>query len=148
MTSGRRTDISLALPIRVYYQDTDAAGVVFHATYLNFLERARVEWLRARGFELREMADRYGVFFIVRTLEIAYVRPAQLDDLVHATARVQKMGRVQVTFAQTVLREAEELVRAQVNLACVSAEGFRPAAIPEPLRATFAEGVASVTGAT
>jgi acyl-CoA thioester hydrolase len=135
------------VPIRVYYQDTDAAGVVFHATYLNFLERARVEWLRARGFDLREIVERYGVFFIVRTLEIAYVRPAQLDDLVHASAQVLKMGRVQVTFAQTVLRDTEELVRARVNLACVTADGFRPAAIPEPLRTTFAEGVASVNEA-
>jgi acyl-CoA thioester hydrolase len=135
------------VPIRVYYQDTDAAGVVFHATYLNFLERARIEWLRVRGFDLREIVDRYGIFFIVRTLEIAYVRPAQLDDLVHASAQVLKMGRVQVTFAQTVLRDTEELVRARVNLACVTADGFRPAAIPEPLRATFAEGVASVNEA-
>jgi acyl-CoA thioester hydrolase len=121
--------------------------VVFHATYLNFLERARIEWLRARGFDLRQTVERYGVFFIVRTLEIAYVRPALLDDLVHASAQVLNMGRVQVTFAQTVLRDTEELVRARVNLACVSAGGLRPAAIPEPLRATFAEAVASSNGA-
>ena len=80
--------------MRVYFQDTDAGGVVFHATYLDFLERARVEWLRAKGFDQTELAQRFKLVFMVRQLEIAYVKPAVLDDLVTVTAEVGKMGQI------------------------------------------------------
>ena len=127
--------------MRVYYQDTDAGGVVFHATYLDFFERARMEWMRARGFDSRELASQFRLVFIVRHLEIAYMKPALLDDLVTVSAAVEKMGRAQLTFAQQVRRNGETLVRAAVNVACVSADGLKPAPFPEEIRVSLADGV-------
>ena len=124
----------------MYYQDTDAGGVMFHATYLDFLERARMEWMRARGFDARELAGRFRLVFIVRKLEIAYMKPALLDDLVSVTAAVEKMGRAQLTFAQQIRRDGETLVRAAVNVACVEAGSLRPAPFPEEIRASLAQG--------
>ena len=127
----------------MYYQDTDAGGVMFHATYLDFLERARTEWMRARGFDVRELAGRFRLVFIVRKLEIAYMKPALLDDLVSVTAAVEKMGRAQLTFAQQIRRDGETLVRAAVNVACVEAGSLRPAPFPEEIRASLAQGAKS-----
>jgi acyl-CoA thioester hydrolase len=125
--------------VRVYFQDTDAAGVVFHATYLDFMERARIEWLRAKGFEPRELARRFRLLFIVRQMQVSYLKPAQLDDLVRVSAAVEKMGRVQVTFVQEVRRGGEALMRASVNVACVETGSFRPVPIPEEVLAAFAD---------
>ena len=108
----------------MYYQDTDAGGVMFHATYLDFLERARMEWMRARGFDARELGGRFGLVFIVRKLEIAYLKPALLDDLVTVSAAVEKMGRAQLTFAQQVRRAGQTLARAAVTRSSSKA-GFR-----------------------
>jgi acyl-CoA thioester hydrolase len=124
--------------VRVYFQDTDAGGVVFHATYLDFLERARVEWLRAKGFDQTELARRFKLVFMVRQLEIAYVKPALLDDLVTVTADVGKMGRAQLTFLQEVRRGDETLLRASVNVACVATADFKPMPIPGELQASLA----------
>ena len=131
--------MAFAMPVRVYYQDTDAAGVVFHATYLDFMERARVEWLRSQGFEPQELERRFRLLFIVRHLDIAYVKPAVLDDLVTVTAAVQKLGRAQVTLLQEVLRGSEALVRASVNLACVATGSLKPMPVPEEVLASFAD---------
>ncbi len=133
--------MSFAIPVRVYYQDTDAAGVVFHATYLDFMERARVEWLRDQGFEPQELARRFGLVFIVRHLDIAYMKPAVLDDLVTVTAAVQKLGGAQVTLVQEIMRGKEALVRATVNLACVATGSLKPMPVPEDVRAMFADEV-------
>ena len=127
--------------MRVYYQDTDAGGVMFHATYLDFFERARMEWMRERGFDARELVSRFGLVFIVRQLEIAYMKPALLDDLVTVSAEVGKMGRAQLTFAQEVRRNGETLVRAIVNVACVGADDLKPTPFPEEIRASLAHGV-------
>lgn len=126
--------------MRVYYQDTDAGGVMFHATYLDYLERARMEWMRARGFDARELASRFRLVFIVRQLEIAYMKPALLDDLVSVSAAVEKMGRAQLTFAQEVRRDGEILVRAAVNVACVGADDLKPMPFPEEIRMSLAGG--------
>jgi len=136
---GGRIEIEFEIATRVYYQDTDAGGVVFHATYLDFLERARMEWMRARGFDARELASRFRLVFIVRKLEIAYMKPALLDDLVTVSAAVEKMGRAQLTFAQQVRRDDETLARATVNVACVEAGGLKPAPLPEEIRASLAQ---------
>lgn len=126
--------------MRVYYQDTDAGGVVFHATYLDFLERARMEWMRARGFDARELAGRFRLVFIVRQLQVAYIKPAVLDDLLTVSAAVEKMGRAQVTFVQEVRRGGETLIRAAVNVACVAADNLKPMAFPEEIRVSLAQG--------
>lgn len=131
--------------MRVYYQDTDAGGVVFHATYLHFLERARMEWMRARGFDARELASRFRLVFIVRQLQIAYVKPALLDDLVSVSAAVEKMGHAQLTFTQEVRRDGETLVRATVNVACVGAEDLKPMPFPEDIRMSLKGGAKPTT---
>src|SRR6185436_13800745 len=105
-----RIDIEFEIPVRVYYPDTDAGGVVFHATYLHFLERARMEWMRARGFDAGELASRFKLVFIVRNMQIAYMKPALLDDLLSVSAVVEKLGRAQVTFVQEVRRDGEALM--------------------------------------
>ncbi len=133
--------MNFAMPVRVYYQDTDAAGVVFHGTYLDFMERARVEWLRVQGFEPQELARTFGLVFIVRHMDIAYVKPAVLDDLIIVTAAVEKLGRAQVTLAQEITRGNEVLVRASVNLACVATGSLKPMPVPDELRSSFADDV-------
>lgn len=131
--------------MRVYYQDTDAGGVVFHSTYLDFLERARMEWMRSRGFDARQLASRFRLVFIVRQLEIAYMKPALLDDLVSVSAVVEKMGRAQLTFAQEVRRDDDTLARAAVNVACVGAQDLKPMPFPEEIRMSLAGGAKPTT---
>ena len=134
--------------MRVYYQDTDAGGVVFHAAYLHFFERARTEWMRSCGFAPNELVSRYRVLFIVRKLEIAYLRPALLDDLVTVSAALEKMGHAQLTFAQQVRRDGETLVRAAVNVACVAADSLKPAAFPQPIRASLTQDTVPAANAS
>jgi acyl-CoA thioester hydrolase len=129
-----------SLPVRVYYQDTDAGGVVYHGTYLDYFERARTEWLRRLGFDIRRLAEREGTLFIVRELRAAYARPALLDDLLSVTVAVEHLGRAQFTLAQRVLRGDEILVQASVNLACVTSVGFKPVRVPDGLRETLEAG--------
>ena len=131
--------------MRVYYQDTDAGGVVFHATYLDFLERARMEWMRSKGFDARELASRFGLVFIVSQLQIAYMKPALLDDLVSVSAALEKVGRAQLTFAQAIRRDGDTLVRAAVNVACVGADDLKPMPFPEEIRMSLAGGVNPTT---
>ena len=131
--------MAFSMPVRVYYQDTDAAGVVFHANYLDFMERSRVEWLRIQGFEPQELARRFRIMFIVRHLDIAYMKPAVLDDVVTVTAAVQKLGRAQVTLVQEVMRGTEALVRASVNLACVATDTLKPMPVPDQVLASFTD---------
>ncbi|HVV95713.1 MAG TPA: tol-pal system-associated acyl-CoA thioesterase [Rhodanobacteraceae bacterium] len=124
-----------AFPIRIYWEDTDAGGVVYHARYLHFLERARTEWLRAAGIGQSELRERENVVFVVHALEIRFNAPARLDDLL--TATVQPIERRSASFvvAQTLKREPEAraLVEARVRVACLDATGFRPRPIPEHL---------------
>ncbi len=123
------------LPVRVYYQDTDAGGVVYHASYVNFLERARSDWLRERhGYTGTALTAEFGVLFMIRSLKLDYLRPARLDDLLAVSAQVKELGRSRLVVAQTVTRGEERLVEAEVHLVCVTADGFKPVAIPDALR--------------
>ena len=142
---GRRAEIAFSLAIRVYFQDTDAGEVVYHAAYLNFLERVRTEWLRHLGFEQREMERRYGVLFIVRSIDMKFMQPARLDDLVNVGAEIYRLGRAQVTLLQEVHRNECTLVRARVNLACVTRGDFRPQPLPEAIAAAFSQSSQRVT---
>jgi len=123
----------------VYFQDTDAGDVVYHAAYLNFLERARTEWLRYLGFEQRDLEKRFGVLFIVRSIEIKFMQPARLDDLVKVDVDVHRLGRAQVTLLQQVHRTETRLVHAKVNLACVTRSDFRPQPLPAAIAAAFSQ---------
>jgi acyl-CoA thioester hydrolase len=126
-------------PVRVYYEDTDAAGVVYYANYLRYLERARTEWLRALGFEQAELARRLGVAFAVRSLTVNFLKPARLDDALDVVAAVASLGRVQLVFGQEVRRGAEVLVTAQVQVVCVDAVRMKPAPLPAEIRQRFEE---------
>ncbi|MBC7778795.1 MAG: YbgC/FadM family acyl-CoA thioesterase [Proteobacteria bacterium] len=135
------------LPVRVYYQDTDAGGVVFHGAYLNFLERARTELLRSLGFDIGRLAAD-GVLFVLHRVEIDFLKPALLDEALTITAGVMRLGRSSATFSQTVERtDGACAVRAILALVCVSAANFKPIAIPAALRAAlepFTRPVANV----
>lgn len=128
---------AFALPLRVYYQHTDAGGVVYHARYLDFMEAARTELLHRLGFDLAELAGREHVLFIVYRMEVDYRRPARLDDMIEATAAIRKAGRARLEFEQTVRRRDEVLVAATVHVACMDARTHRPVPLPERLRTTI-----------
>ena len=123
-----------SLPVRVYFQDTDAGGVVYHANYLNFMERARTEWLRAHGYSNTGLMKDFGMVFVVRSMKLDYLKPALLDDLLDVTAQVKDIGRSRLALLQTILRRDEVLTEAEVHLVCVSLASFKPASVPEILR--------------
>jgi acyl-CoA thioester hydrolase len=120
-------------PVRIYYEDTDAGGVVYYANYLKFMERARTEWLRAKGFELPTLADKHGILFVVRAVEIEYLKPARFNDALDVTLELSDHGRSQIAIFQQVLRGHEVLTRARVRAVCVDARTIRPARIPHPV---------------
>src|SRR3954451_6378951 len=130
---GNSSDV-FSLPVRVYYQDTDAGGVVYHSTYLDFLERARYEWLRELGFDIHSLIQVHKVIFMIRSLSIEYFKPALLDDLLHITAQPAELGRSQITIAQKVTRGADVLTKATVQAVCVGADPLKPVSLPAPLR--------------
>jgi acyl-CoA thioester hydrolase len=125
---------NFTLPVRVYYQDTDAGGVVYHSTYLDFLERARYEWLRDLGFDIHSLIQVHKVIFMVRSLGIEYLKPALLDDLLHVTVQAAELGRSRITISQHVLRGTTLLATATVQAVCVGAQSLRPVSVPVPLR--------------
>ena len=122
------------IPVRVYYQDTDAGGVVFHAQYLAFMERARSEMLNAAGIDLARFSERHALLFMVHRIEITYHLPAKLNDLLSVGAEVVKMGRASLVFRHRVERGAELLVEADVTLALVDKDRMRPARMPGELQ--------------
>lgn len=122
------------MPVRVYFQDTDAGGVVYHASYVNFMERARTEWLRTHGYSNAGLMKEFGVVFVVRSLKLDYLKPALLDDLLDVTAQIKDIGRSRISLLQEVRRGAEVLTEAEVHLVCVSLESFKPVSVPEVLR--------------
>ncbi len=120
----------MKLEVRVYYEDTDAGGVVYYANYLKYLERARTELLRGLGFEQRQLAETTGLAFAVRSLTVEYLRPAKLDDLIEVHSAVKAMGRAQVTFAQSIVRAGETLLTAEVRVACLDLARGKATAMP------------------
>jgi acyl-CoA thioester hydrolase len=123
-----------SLQVRVYFQDTDAGGVVYHANYLNFMERARTEWLRTHGYSNAGLMKEFGMIFVVRSIRLDYLKPALLDDCLDVTADIKEIGRSRITLAQSILRGTEMLTEAEVHLVCVSMANFKPASVPEVLR--------------
>ncbi len=139
-----RTDPIFSTRQRVYYQHTDAGGVVFHANYLAFMEAARTEFLIHRGFNPVELVDRDAVMFVVRGIRIDYSRPARLNDLLTITAEVAKVGFASLDFTQRVLRDCangvtEELVSARVELGCADPRSFKPVRMPRSVRTTLGQ---------
>ncbi len=118
-------------PVRVYYEDTDSGGVVYHSNYLNFMERARTEWLRALGFEQTYLRDELSVVFVVHSMRIAFKKPAKFNDLLLVSSNIENVGRSSMVFDQKVTKDNQLLVEAQVKLACVSNTTFKPTVIPQ-----------------
>lgn len=117
-------------PIRVYWEDTDAGGVVFYANHLKFYERARTEWLRAAGVGQQALVDETGAIFIVTDTRVRYLRPARLDDLLRVTVLPTEIGRARLTLQQQCWRDAELLSEGHIEVACVARGTFRPQRIP------------------
>jgi acyl-CoA thioester hydrolase len=126
---------AFAFPIRIYWEDTDAGGVVYHARYLHFLERARTEWLRAAGIGQHALREHDNVVFVVHAMDIRFNAPARLDDLLTATVQPAERRSASFVVLQTLKREPEAraLVEARVRVACLDAALFRPRPIPEHL---------------
>lgn len=124
-------------PARVYWEDTDAGGVVYHAQYLAFMERARTEWLRERGFGQELLRAEHDLVFVVRAMTIDFRLPARLDDALQVSVAVRDCKRASLTLAQTIVRDDQRLIDAEVRIAALGAADFRPKAIPPGLLALF-----------
>ena len=123
-----------SFPVRVYFENTDAGGVVYHGEYLKFLERARTEWLRHLGFDHQWLARNHRVVFIVTAIAIDFHKPARLDDTLAVSVQLESLGKARCVFAQEIRREDDLLVKAKVTVACVTGDQFKPVEVPEPLR--------------
>lgn len=117
--------------VRVYYEDTDAGGIVYYANYLKFFERARTEWLRALGIHQQDLLERDGVAFVVRSAAIEYLSAARLDDELKLTLSVEKLGRASIQFAQQAWRGDTLLSSADVKVGCVDKTSMRPRSLPD-----------------
>ncbi|MDR2991343.1 MAG: tol-pal system-associated acyl-CoA thioesterase [Burkholderiaceae bacterium] len=130
--------MAFELPLQVFWEDTDAGGIVYHANYLRFFERARTSWLRALGIGQRSLKERTGGMFVVSSCTLQYLRPARIDDELVANVMLQTVGRAQLALAQQVRRHnadgsSDLLCEGTVRLAWVDAAAWRPTRIPEDL---------------
>ncbi len=135
---AQNTGLSFTHRCRVYYEDTDAGGVVYYVNYLKFMERARTERLRALGFVQSQLAGE-NLLFVVHSAEARYLAPARLDDELLVSAEVVELNRASLRFHQQVRRAGDDalLCEGRITVACVRADSFKPRAIPEALRAAF-----------
>ena len=124
-------------PVRVYYEDTDAGGVVYHANYLRFFERARTEWLRALGFEQDWLRDEHGLVFVVHSMAIRFHQPARFNDYLSVTCEVLRARGASMVFRQRISRsdDSTPLCEADLTVACIDSDGFTPRPIPKTMRA-------------
>ncbi|MFX1736076.1 tol-pal system-associated acyl-CoA thioesterase [Paraburkholderia sp. A1RI_3L] len=148
-TSQSGTGTGFMWPIRVYYEDTDAGGIVFYANYLKFFERARTEWLRACGVDQHRLAEEAGALFIVRSTAVDYRAPARLDDVITTLSRIERIGRASVDFAQEAWRDGALLATGNIRVGCVDGATLRPAAIPPRVLDALRRGPAkSIAGSS
>ena len=129
--------------IRVYYEDTDAGGIVFYANYLKFFERARTEWLRASGIHQQQMSADHQRMFVVKATAVEYHAPARLDDELKLTVVVEKLGRASVHFIQEAWCGERLLATGKIKVGCVDTHAVRPAAIPADVMAKVMATISS-----
>lgn len=129
-------------PVRVYYEDTDAGGIAYHASYIRWAERARTESLRAMALPHAEMASRHGAFLVVKRIEVEYAKPARLDDLVTIRTTIRRVSAI-LDLDQDAMLGQELLAAMKVRLVCVGADTLRPRAIPEPWRSALRARIAT-----
>jgi acyl-CoA thioester hydrolase len=139
-TSRSGAEVGFTWPIRVYYEDTDAGGIVFYANYLKYFERARTEWLRACGVDQSRLAGNDGVVFVVKRTVLDYHAPARLDDVVTVASRIERLGRASVEFVQEAWRDDVLLATGEIRVGCVDRSALRPAPIPAPVLAALRRG--------
>jgi acyl-CoA thioester hydrolase len=121
-------------PVRVFYEDTDAGGVVYHSNFLNFCERARTEWLRTLEIGRERLQREFGLMFVVRRATIDWRRPARLDDLLMVETHLSGVGKVRMSLTQTITRDETLLARIEIEVVAVSVTDFTPLALPDVLR--------------
>jgi len=122
-------------PVRIYWEDTDAGGIVYYANYLKFMERARTEWLRAAGIEQLPLKEQHGLMFVVVDLQAHYRRPARYGDELMVTCAIAERTRASLTFEQHIYRDSELLIEGKVRVACLDANNLRPKALPKEILA-------------
>ena len=120
-------------PLRIYFEDTDAAGIFYYARYLHYMERARTEWLRAKEMDVQELARDQRIVFTVRSVCVDYLRPARLSDTVYASVVVRRVGGASIDLSQVIRRDHETLCAGTVRLACVDVDSMRPRRMPTVL---------------
>ena len=128
-----RAAFSFSHPVRIYWEDTDAGGVVFYANYLKFFERARTEWLRALGVGQQQMRAEQRLMFVVTDTHVRFLKPARLDDELTVTVRLASAARATLSLAQAALRGPALLADSRITLACVEADSFRPKRLPKSI---------------
>lgn len=124
-------------PVQVYYEDTDAGGVVYHSQYLNFMERARTEFLRGIGFSQTALKDDLGILFVVRDIQIRFRKPAKFDDALNVHTKLVNVGRSLLAFEQNIHRGDAHLIAAKVEVVCIAAASFKPTSIPQVMLSKF-----------
>jgi acyl-CoA thioester hydrolase len=137
MQEKRPPSPAFSLPVRIYYEDTDAGGVVYYANYLKFLERCRTEWIRSLGCDQAGLLREHNIVFVVKNVEAEYRQPARLDDLLTVTLAVRELGRAQILLEQNVYRGDALLVVGSVRVVCVATDAdntLKVAPIPADLR--------------
>ena len=122
--------MTFSWPIRVYWEDTDAGGVVYHARYLHFFERARTEWLRNTGIAQTDLRQEQDVLLVVKDVYLDILRPARIDDALSATVSIAAIGRASFQVRQELWRGSDCLSKADVKIACLRASSFKPCALP------------------
>jgi acyl-CoA thioester hydrolase len=121
--------------IRVYYEDTDAAGLVYHSNYLKYMERARTEWLRDLGYSQEQLKQELTLIFVLKSMNIRFHQPAKMDELLTVNARIEEIGGARLLFHQAVVNEQSNLVcDADVNVACLDANTLKPRRLPESIQ--------------
>ena len=125
--------VAFRFPVRIYYEDTDAGGIVYYASYLRFMERARTEWLRHLGYESNQLAQRNGALFAVRSIKVDYFSPARLNDYLGITVQLKHCGGASLRLRQDVLRGSTRLCAADLRLACLDATSLAPRRLPGSL---------------
>lgn len=126
-------------PVRVYYEDTDSGGVVYHTNYLKYMERTRTELLRSHGFEQDQLKEQENIIFAVRNINVDYLKPALFNDLLQVGVMIKRLGPASINFAHTITREVDDILlcQAEIKIACLMADSLRPCPIPENIVRTI-----------
>ncbi|MSQ81261.1 MAG: tol-pal system-associated acyl-CoA thioesterase [Candidatus Methylopumilus sp.] len=128
---------NFSLPIRIYFEDTDSGGIVYHANYLKFMERARTEWLRSIQIDQRLLKQKEHVMFVVHRMDIQYKLPARFNDELLVKTELVEIGSSKIVFKQMIYRHDEMLIDAVVNIACIDSEKFKPVRVPKTIKHTM-----------